>query len=211
MSATAQLATVLGGISLLLWGSRMIRTGIMRGFGKQLQTFVDRGSANRIAALGTGAAAGTILQSSTAVAILISPLCAQGAVTLSAVLALMLGADAGAAFAAAILSIGISSIWPVLTLSGVVMHMTYEARDNRFKNLGRILIGFGVLLLGLSLISSTAANLSSSPIIIDVIFGGFQRAVPGHLDRRVADLDGPFKHRHHFACRVAGKRRGGAG
>ncbi len=169
MDGTAILVTVLGGVTLLLWGCRMIRTGVMRAFGTDLQKFLGDASTSRWRSIVAGTAVGAALQSSTAMALLVSPFVSHGAIAMSVALAIMLGADLGAAIAAGIFSTGISVIWPVLAFAGYVLHATYEGRRIRVQNVGRILLGLGLLFLGLRTIGAAARDLSASPIISAII------------------------------------------
>ncbi|HMB48333.1 MAG TPA: Na/Pi symporter, partial [Afifellaceae bacterium] len=118
MSGTEILISVLGGIALILWGCRMIRTGVLRAYGSVLLQFIGDWTDNRFRAVVAGTVVGTLLQSSTATALLVSPFVAQGAIITAGALAVMLGADLGSALAALIFSSGISSVWPVLAFGG---------------------------------------------------------------------------------------------
>lgn len=169
MSNTENLAILLGGIILLLWGTRMIRTGAIRGFGTGLHKVIGRCAANRFYAAIAGTLVGTTLQSSTATALLVSPFVAQGVLTTAMALAIMLGADLGASLAATLFSSGIARAWPLLALAGYILHLTYDGRNVRLKNIGRVLIGLGILLLGLRMLGSAAGNLAASPVVSDVI------------------------------------------
>ncbi len=169
MSNTENLAILLGGIVLLLWGTRMVRTGAIRGFGIGLHKVIGACSSNRFFAAAAGTLVGTALQSSTATALLVSPFVAQGVLTTAMALAIMLGADLGASFAATLFSSGIARAWPLLALIGYIIHMSYDGRNVRLKNVGRVFIGLGILLLGLRMLGNAASNLASSPVVSDVI------------------------------------------
>ena len=70
MSSTAQLIDLLGAGALLLWGLRLIKTGILRGFGPSLRQAIARGTGNRLKAALSGLLATLALQSSTATAVI---------------------------------------------------------------------------------------------------------------------------------------------
>ena len=63
---------LLGGVALLLWGVRMVRTGIMRAWGDRLQRFIEANLSNRASAFVSGTAATLFLQSSTATALIVT-------------------------------------------------------------------------------------------------------------------------------------------
>ena len=169
MTGTDILITVLGGITLLLWGCRMVRTGVLRGYGGEFRQLIARWSGSRFYALGAGIMTGTALQSSTAAALLIGSFVGQGAIGTAMALAIILGADFGSAFAALIFSSGIANVWPFAAFLGYVLHTAYDKKSVALKNIGRILIGLGILLLGLRLIGSAASELSSSTVIANLI------------------------------------------
>ena len=169
MSGTEQLATILGGVTMLLWGARMVRTGILRGYGAALQAGLGACTSNRLYAVFAGTFIGSMLQSSTATALLAGPYVARGVLTTAAGLAIMLGADLGSAIAASVFSSGVARAWPVLALSGYILHLAYDGRNVQVKSIGRVLLGLGILFLGLSLLGSTAAGLASSKIVPDII------------------------------------------
>ncbi|HRK24260.1 MAG TPA: Na/Pi cotransporter family protein, partial [Beijerinckiaceae bacterium] len=65
MNVSALLLNILGGIALLLWATRLVKTGVFRAFGDGLQRMLHRSTANRLAACGLGVVVATALQSST--------------------------------------------------------------------------------------------------------------------------------------------------
>ena len=77
---TELILNLLGGVALLLWGVRMVRTGIMRAYGDRLKRFIEQNLGNSLAAYVTGGAATLFLQSSTATALLVAGLTAGGMV-----------------------------------------------------------------------------------------------------------------------------------
>lgn len=155
----------------------MVRTGVIRAYGSELQGFIGNWSGNRFRAAIAGAGVGTALQSSTATALLVSAFVGQGAIATTAALGVMLGADLGSAIAASIFSSGISIAWPVMAFGGYVIHTAYDGRNVRVKNVGRILIGLGLLFLGLRIIGTAAGDLSSSPIVSQVVSATSQEPV----------------------------------
>jgi len=169
MTANQTLINLIGAIVLLLWGTRMIRTAVMSGFGGQLRSFLGRVSRNRFQAMGLGTIVGTVLQSSTATAILTSSFVSRGALTLAPALAVMLGADLGASIAAQIFSAGISQLWGLLVITGYFLYVIFDSQHSRLKYVGRILIGLGFALLALRLIGLSAAEVRDSELVRNII------------------------------------------
>lgn len=177
MNGTTLLFSALGGITLLLWGCRMVRTAVIRAYGAELQQFIGKWANNRFLALLSGVFVGTALQSSTATALLVSAFAGQGVILTAAALAIMLGADFGAAIAASIFTSGVSSAWPLIAFAGYLIHATYDGRSVRLKNIGRLMIGLGILFLGLKTIGMTASDIADSPIVAQIIEATSQEPV----------------------------------
>jgi phosphate:Na+ symporter len=160
LSATELLLTLLGVVALLLWGVRMVRTGMMRAFGHTLRAILTRASSSRTRAFAAGVGITGVLQSSTATVLLISSFVGRGLVTLPVAFAMVLGADVGTTLIAQVFAFDMRWLWSVLLALGVVL---FSASDSeRTKNAGRIAIGLGLMLLALKVIGETSAGLRDS-------------------------------------------------
>ena len=163
MEGSALLLTLLGGVALLLWSVRMVRTGMTRAFGAFLRSLIGKACSNRIKAFATGVGVTGLLQSATATALLLASFASRKLVTLPLALAIMLGADVGTALVAQVYAIDIKWIWAGLLFAGVAL---FHASDkDEVRGGGRVLIGFGLMLLGLTVISQVAAELRDSPAL----------------------------------------------
>ncbi|WP_424814580.1 Na/Pi cotransporter family protein [Roseococcus sp. YIM B11640] len=157
------LLLLLGSVALLLWGVRMVKTGMLRAWGTQLRRGLGSVSRRRMRAFGGGVVAAIALQSSTAVAVIIGSFAGQGLVSNGAALAVMLGADLGTSFAAQILSMDVKWLWSVLLAAGVPLFLT--ATGERRKGTARLVIGIGLILLALSQMDHAIALLRGSPVM----------------------------------------------
>lgn len=106
--ATILLIYLLGGVALLIWGLRMVRTGVMRAFGGDLRRVLGRAMSHRLRAFASGLGVTAMLQSSTATALMIASFAERGLVATAPALAVMLGADVGTAAVAQVLSFDVS-------------------------------------------------------------------------------------------------------
>jgi len=154
------LINLAGGVALMLWGIRMIRTGLTRAFGAELRTVLSASSGSSLSAFLAGMGVTALLQSSTATALIVSSFAARQVIAGSAALAIMLGADVGTTFVVQIFSQKVNWISPVLILVGVVTFMTVER--NRPRRLARAFIGLGLLLLALKLIAGASEPIRNS-------------------------------------------------
>jgi phosphate:Na+ symporter len=169
MSGTELFATFLGSVALLLWGVRMVRTGMTRAFGPALRRAISIYARTRIAAFFAGMGVTGILQSSTATTMLLSSFAGRGLIALPLALAVVLGADVGSAIVAQVFSLDIKWLWTVLVAVGVVIFMSSEA--DKARGVARIFIGLGLMLLALVHIGLAATPLKGSALFRSLLTG----------------------------------------
>jgi phosphate:Na+ symporter len=147
MDATLTLVDLAGTIALLLWGVHMVQTGIQRAFGPHLRRVLGRAFGDRVRAFLAGLGVTAILQSSTATGLMAASFAAGGLVDLVPGLAVMLGANLGTTLIVQVLSFDISKVAPLFILLGVVLFR--RGRQSRPRDLGRVAIGLGLMLIAL--------------------------------------------------------------
>ena len=136
-----------GAVALLLWGVHMVQTGVQRAFGAKLRTLLSNALRNRASAFAAGLGVTAVLQSSTATGLMVTGFAAAGLVELVPALAVMLGADVGTTLIVQALSFDMSFLSPALVLVGVLAFNRGDA--TRTRDIGRVLIGLGLMLLAL--------------------------------------------------------------
>ncbi|MEI9431960.1 Na/Pi cotransporter family protein [Mesorhizobium sp. Cs1299R1N3] len=156
-----------GAVMLLLWAVRMVRTGVERACGPALRDALRQARKARIRSAGAGTVLAVLLQSSTAVAMLAAGFAASGMISVSAGLAILLGADLGSALVVQVLSFDLSWLVPALILVGGAMALKFEARG--IKQGGRILMGVAFVLLSLHMIGEATAPMRQSALLPLVI------------------------------------------
>jgi phosphate:Na+ symporter len=169
MHSTIQLIDLLGAAALLLWGLRLIKTGVMRAFGASLRHWIAKGTGNRVWAALSGFMATLALQSSTATAVITASFAANGSIQPRMAQAVMLGANVGTAIAAVILSLDVHWFSSVMMLAGVTLFSL--SPDARGKGLGRAFLGLGLMLLALQLVGNITGPLRESEVMIAVLTG----------------------------------------
>ncbi len=160
MTGFELLISFAGHVALLLWGVRMVRTGITRSFLSEIRRTVALGSRNRVSAAAIGLGVTVLLQSSTAAGLIVSSLVAREIMVLPTALAVMLGADVGTTIAAFVFSIDVSWLSPLLIATGVFTFLATEG--DRSRSLARIAIGLGLTLLSLRLLGTFSGELRNS-------------------------------------------------
>ncbi len=160
---TLVLLDLMGGIALLLWGLHMVQSGTMRAFGPDLRRFLSKALLNRFAAFGAGAGLTALLQSSTATGLMTASFAAEGVVGLVPALAIMLGANVGTTLIVQVLSFNIAAVAPVLFVVGLVAFRA--GAQSRIKDLGRVAIGLGLMLLALHILIDSLAPAENAPAV----------------------------------------------
>lgn len=150
-----------GSIALLLWGTRMVQTGIQRAFGSDLRSILSSALRNRFQAFLAGIGVTAVLQSSTATGLMTAGFAAGGLVELVPALAVMLGANVGTTLIVQVLSFNVAAISPALILVGVLLFR----RDSsaRIHDLGRVFIGLGLMLLALHQLLDLMTDYEDAP------------------------------------------------
>ncbi|VTU41183.1 sodium-dependent inorganic phosphate (Pi) transporter [Variovorax sp. PBS-H4] len=154
------LLNLLAAIALLVWGTSIVRTGVIQIFGANLRGVLARNLKNRFLAMLAGMTVTGVVQSSTATAVLISSFVGNGLVGLPTGLAVMLGAEVGTSLMAVVFSFDLSWLSPMLVLVGVVLVTGAGKRPS--GRVGHVLIGFGLITLGLQLIVTATQPLLGS-------------------------------------------------
>ena len=167
MIATIALIELVGYVVLLLWGMHMVQSGVVRAFGSSLRRVIGRTLSNRFAAVAAGLVVTTMLQSSTATAMMTTSLAADGTVALVPALAVMLGANVGTALVVKALSFDVSWIVPMLMIAGYLAFR--HGRKGVVHDLGRVGIGLGLMLLALHQLVVTIQPVQTAPVLGELL------------------------------------------
>ncbi len=157
------LLNLLAAVALLVWGTHLVRTEILRVFGANLRNVLAHSVANRTTAALSGLGVTALVQSSTATALIISSFVGQGLVGLPMALAVMLGADVGTSLMAVVFSFDLSWLSPLFIFVGVVLFLARQTTT--VGHIGRILVGLGLMLLALRMVSDSTEIMTTSPAI----------------------------------------------
>ena len=157
------LLNLLAAIALLVWGTYLVRTGVLRTFGASLRQALAFSMGNRFTAALSGVGVTALVQSSTATALITSSFVGQGMIALPAALAVMLGADVGTSVMAVVFSFDLSWLSPLFIFVGVVLFISRQGTN--VGGFGRMLIGLGLMLLALRLVTESTTLLTQAPAV----------------------------------------------
>lgn len=151
---------LLSSVALLVWGTHIVRTGIMRVYGTNLRRILSDSIEKKPLAFISGIGVTALVQSSDATALLVTSFVAQGLVGLAPALVIMLGADVGTALMARVLTFDLSWLSPLLILVGVFLFLS--RKQTRISQMGRVSIGLGLIILALELIVAAATPITQA-------------------------------------------------
>lgn len=166
--------TMLGGLAFFLYGMNVMSTGLEKLTGGKLEVALKKMTSNKFKSILLGMGITVAIQSSSAMTVMLVGLVNSGIMQLDQTVGVCFGADIGTTLTAWILSLaGVegdnffikmlkpTSFSPLVALIGVMFIMI--AKKNKKKDIGRILMGFSVLMTGMSLMSGAAEPLAESP------------------------------------------------
>ena len=166
--------TMLGGLSLFLFGMSLMGSALERRAGSRLRSLLDQMTGKPLVGFLTGLGVTAIIQSSSATTVMVVGFVNSGLMTLRQAINVIMGANVGTTVTAWLLSLGgieSSSVWlrllkpssftPVLALIGIVFYMF--CKDAKKKDTGTILLGFATLMFGMETMSGAVSGLSQVP------------------------------------------------
>jgi phosphate:Na+ symporter len=174
MDFTLAVLGLFGAIALFLWGTHMAQTGVQRALGPRLRRILGLTLSNRVKAFFAGIGLTLLLQSSTATCLMAASFTAIGMVDLLPAMAVMLGANVGTALIVQVLAFDIAIVSPVLILAGFLMFR--RSQNSLVHDLGRALIGLGLMLLALHQMLGILGGVEDAPEFRAAI--GIVAAVP---------------------------------
>ena len=157
------LLNLLAAIALLVWGTHLVRTGVLRVLGSKLRQVLAASMGNRLTAALSGLGVTALVQSSSATALITASFVGRGLITLPAALAVMLGADIGTSVMAVVFSFDLSWLSPLFIFVGVTLFILRQG--TQVGDVGRVLIGLGLMLLALQLVSQATHVLTANPAV----------------------------------------------
>lgn len=163
---TITLIHLIASVALLLWATRFVTASITSVFGGNVRAILSSSTSNRFKAFATGFGITALLQSSSATALMTLSFVKSASISLTAAIAVILGADLSTTIIAQILIFDLSLLSPALIIIG---SMTLSSEAPKRKAIGNALIGLGLILLSLTMIREVVAPLKDSTLLIQIL------------------------------------------
>lgn len=158
---------LLGGVGLFLYGMSIMSTGLKNAAGDQLKTILEHATGNRFSAVFIGLLVTILIQSSAATDMMVIGFVNSSMMTLLQAIGVIMGANIGTTITAQITAFSLGAYAPLILFIGAMMCLF--VKKTMIRHIGAIILGFGMLFLGISIISSSISPLSQSPEFIQFL------------------------------------------
>ncbi len=162
MQSTIIIVNLLGAVALLLFGLAQVKDGVTRAFGVKLRTVLATGTKSALRSLLSGFLATIALQSSTATALTVASFAERDLIRPRMAQVVLLGANIGTAVTAWIFATGVAWLSPMLILTGLIVR---KGASSARQGGGTALVGVGLMLLSLHLLSAATEPMRDSPAL----------------------------------------------
>lgn len=179
MDTLFTIINLLGGLGLFLYGMNMMGDGLENAAGDKLKGIFDKLTSNPIKGVLTGTIVTAIIQSSSATTVMVVGFVNAGLMNLYQAAAIIMGANIGTTITAQLITFKFNDFAPIFLAIGAGMILF--TKKKKIKEIGSIILGFGILFLGLNLMSSAMAPLKESDVFNNLILGLEGRTILGVL------------------------------
>lgn len=169
---------LLGGLSLFLYGMAKMSEGMKKTAGNRMRDIIHAITKNRFMALIIGAFVTMVVQSSSATTVMLVSFVQAGLMTFTQSLGVILGADIGTTVTTQLIAFNFDDYALLIIAIGFGMHLV--SGKEKLKNIGEIILGFGILFYGMKLMSDTMSPLRDYPLFIETM-GRLKAPVMGLL------------------------------
>ena len=157
----------LAGLVLFIYGVTRLAEGLEQMGTEHMKSFLSKCTTNRFAGVATGAVATTLLESSSVTIIMVIAMVSAGVLTFVQSLSVVLGSNIGTAVGAQIISLDIKEYVPILMFAGLLL--LFAGKTQTWKNIGIILLGFGLMFYGLEAIDEAMKPFRNYQPFIDLM------------------------------------------
>ena len=153
---------IFGGLGLFLYGMKLMSDGLENIAGEKLKSILEKITSNKIMGVLVGTIVTAIIQSSSAITVMVVSFVNAGLMTLGQATGVILGSNIGTTITAQMVSLKLEVIAPIFIGIGAIVIVV--TKNKRVKDLAYIALGFGVLFMGMGLMSSSLKPVSELAI-----------------------------------------------
>ncbi len=163
------IVSLMGGLGLFLLGMKQMSDGLEKAAGAKMRSILEAVTTNRLLGTLVGILFCAVIQSSSATTVMVVSFVNAGMMTLYQAAGVIMGANIGTTVTSQLVSFNLSAYAPVFLFIGVIL--TQFVKNDRVKKIGEVILGFGVLFMGLSVMSESMSNLKDSPQVANLLGG----------------------------------------
>ena len=163
------IVSLMGGLGLFLLGMKQMSDGLEKAAGAKMRSILEAVTTNRLLGTLVGILFCAVIQSSSATTVMVVSFVNAGMMTLYQAAGVIMGANIGTTVTSQLVSFNLSAYAPVFLFIGVIL--TQFVKNDRVKKIGEVILGFGVLFMGLSVMSGSMSNLKDSPQVANLLGG----------------------------------------
>ena len=161
--------SLIGGLGLFLYGMTVMGDSIEKAAGAKMRSFLAFFTKNRFVGMLFGMLFCAIVQSSSATTVMVVSFVNAGLMNLVQATGIIMGANIGTTITSQLVAFNLSEAAPIFLMLGVLVSMF--CKNTKVKQTGEAILGFGVLFMGLSLMSGSMAGMKESPVIVNLLAG----------------------------------------
>lgn len=158
---------LMGGLGLFIYGMKLMGDGLENAAGEGLKIILEKVTSNRIMGVGIGAIVTAVIQSSSATTVMVVGFVNAGLMTLAQAAGVIMGANIGTTITAQLVAFKLDQVAPIFVFVGAALVMFAKAKKR--KEIGNIILGFGILFTGMGAMSGAMKPLASSPMFTDIL------------------------------------------
>lgn len=158
---------LIGGLALFLFGMEMMSEGLKKTAGSKMRNILSTITNNRFIAVGVGAFVTMIIQSSSATTVMLVSFVQAQLMTFAQSLGIILGASIGTTITAQLIAFKLTDY--SLLIVGIGFFLVFISKSKKLKNIGEGILGFGILFLGMWLMSDSMYPLRTYQPFIDLL------------------------------------------
>ena len=158
---------LLGGLALFLYGMQMMSQGLEAAAGNRMKGILEKLTANRFLGVAVGAGITAIIQSSSATTVMVVGFVNSGLMTLNQAVWIIMGANIGTTITGQLVALDAGAVAPLFAFIGVAL--VVFSKKVAFHNYGQIIAGFGILFIGMEMMSSSMEPLRDSEGFISLM------------------------------------------
>ena len=164
-----EIFSLLGGVGLFLYGMTLMSTGLRNAAGDKLRVILEKATGNRIMAVLVGVLVTLMIQSSSATDVMVIGFVNSGLMTLTQAIGVIMGANIGTTITAQLTAFNLSAYAPLILFTGAVMYLFIKKR--LVRDIGSIIMGFGMLFFGIGTMKTAIIPLSQTPQFVQILAG----------------------------------------